>query len=923
MAWGRGFLLGGISLAVLVLKGPAIAADTAGGMPLKAPPNNAAYYDWTGLYIGINAGYGFGKSQTRALFSDAGTGTPLFATSSSSKLSGVIGGAQTGYNWQAGGWLFGLETDIQATNQHAGPTYVCPGAICNPTITDIDTPVTVAHDHKLDWFATLRGRLGATVTPDALIYATGGLAVAGIWHVGTVFDSSASVSPLLDVSQTTKMGWTVGAGIEAHLAGNWTGKIEYLHLDFGSGSLAAADPLNATLIALGLTARITDDILRVGLNYKLDPSATAASSDKTDTSGKSRMTHKTPAGAVWTWTGLYFGGHVGYSRGWVNNTLFDPSPTASAPAFGSLYGGLQFGYNHLLPSRLLLGIEADISFPNFVEDGLTAGLGTAQGTAVTDQIDYVATLRGRLGYTVGHWLIYATGGFAWSQARLVETPGLVSDADRILRTRTGWAAGMGTEVAIAADWTARLEYLYYHFGDVAGAFPSGTAYQSAFDMQTLRVGLNRQLDWANAGSAANWTSDSRLMASGDWNVHGQYTFVGQGYPTFHSPYEGPQSLTGGKQFKDTQSATAFIGFRPWDGTEVYVNPELLQGFGLNQVHGVAGFPNMEAQKASFPMTRFNLARAYLRQTFGLGGEQETIADGPNQLASKQDIARITVTAGKLTVTDFFDGNTYSHDGRTNFLNWNIYCCGSYDWTMDKISYTWGAFVELNQKYWAVRTGYFLVPVVSNDNRFDMRFPNGEYIGELELRYSLFSQPGKLRLMGWVNQANAGSYSEAVALPIDSPNYPDITLTRRVRTNYGFVVNAEQAITDDLGVFSRASWSPGLLEIIGWTDCSAALSLGTVLKGTAWGRPNDTIGLGGVVEALSPEARAYFAAGGLGILIGDGQLNYREEKILEVYYAYRIDKWSALTFDYQFIADPGYNADRGPVSVFAARFHAEF
>jgi high affinity Mn2+ porin len=178
-------------------------------------------------------------------------------------------------------------------------------------------------------------------------------------------------------------------------------------------------------------------------------------------------------------------------------------------------------------------------------------------------------------------------------------------------------------------------------------------------------------------------------------------------------------------------------------------------------------------------------------------------------------------------------------------------------------------------------------------------------------------------MAWMNQANMGSYSEAVALPIDSPNYPDITLTRRVRTNYGFVVNAEQAITDDLGVFSRASWSPGLLEIIGWTDCSAALSLGTVLKGTAWGRPNDAIGIGGVVEALSPQARAYFAAGGLGILIGDGQLNYREEKILEVYYAYRIDKWSALTFDYQFIADPGYNADRGPVSIFAARFHAEF
>ena len=185
-----------------------------------------------------------------------------------------------------------------------------------------------------------------------------------------------------------------------------------------------------------------------------------------------------------------------------------------------------------MPSRVLLGVEADVSFPEFFENGLIAGLGTAEGTAVTDQVDYVATLRGRLGYAVGHWLIYATGGFAWSQARFGETPGLLADEDRVLRTRTGWTAGMGAEVAIAADWTARLEYFYYSFGNVAGTFPSGTAYQSAFDIQTLRLGLNRQLDWGNAGSAGGWTSDQRLLASGDWNVHGQFTFIGQAVMVF-------------------------------------------------------------------------------------------------------------------------------------------------------------------------------------------------------------------------------------------------------------------------------------------------------------------------------------------------------------------------------------------------------
>jgi high affinity Mn2+ porin len=244
--------------------------------------------------------------------------------------------------------------------------------------------------------------------------------------------------------------------------------------------------------------------------------------------------------------------------------------------------------------------------------------------------------------------------------------------------------------------------------------------------------------------------------------------------------------------------------------------------------------------------------------------------------------------------------------------------------MDKISYTWGALAELNQKFWAIRGGYFLVPVVSNDNRYDAHvIERGEYIGELELRYSLFSQAGKLRLMPWVNIANAGSYSEAVLLPMTSPNYPDITLTRRVRANYGFVVNVEQAITNDLGLFSRVSWDAGQTEKIGWTDCDASFSLGAVLKGTSWGRASDRVGVGGVIEGLSPQARAYFAAGGLGILIGDGRLNYRPEQVLETYYSYSLNKWTTLTGDYQIIYNPGYNAERGPVSVFAARLHAEF
>jgi high affinity Mn2+ porin len=652
-------------------------------------------------------------------------------------------------------------------------------------------------------------------------------------------------------------------------------------------------------------------------------SAFGTSSRAADLVGKVPLRAPSLVAAPFDWTGAYFGGHVGYSRGYGRNTLFDPDPTAASTSFGSLFAGLQFGYNYVLPSRLLVGIEGDISFPNFLDDGNVTSRPTSIGS-VTEKLDFVSTVRGRAGYAFDHWLFYATGGFAWSQVRFLEDSGLTGNEDKVLRMRAGWALGAGAELAIAPGWTARLEYLYDRLGKASGIFPSGTGYESrTVDLNSLRLGLNRKLDWTGATTDAGNVAPAWAIDPDSWNVHGQVTYVEQGYPAFHSPYQGANSLSAGGQIQNTTSATAFVGYRPWDGTEIYVNPELMQGFGLSNTLGVAGFPNGEAQKSDFPMPRFNVARFFVRQTFGLGGEQETIEDGPNQLGGKQDISRITVTAGKFAVTDIFDVNAFAGDPRTTFLNWNIYGGGSYDWTMDKISYTWGAAAELNQKYWAFRAGYFLVPVVSNVNNFDTHIPQrGEYISELELRYSLFSQPGKLRLMGWANIANAGSYLDALAMPVAAPNYPDITLTRQVRTNYGFVANLEQAITSDLGVFSRATWSPGLVEIIGWTDCNESLSFGTVLKGNAWGRPDDKIGVAGVVEGLSPEARAYFAAGGVGILIGDGQLNYRPEQILEAYYAYSL-KWATLTFDYQFIVNPAYNADRGPVSIFSGRLHAEF
>jgi high affinity Mn2+ porin len=317
-------------------------------------------------------------------------------------------------------------------------------------------------------------------------------------------------------------------------------------------------------------------------------------------------------------------------------------------------------------------------------------------------------------------------------------------------------------------------------------------------------------------------------------------------------------------------------------------------------------------------------RFIVRQTFSFGGPRDTVADGPNQLATVLGASRLTVSVGRITVGDYFNGNAYANDPRANFLNWGTYGATAYDFGMDQLSWTWGAVAELLRGAWGVRAGYFLLPAVSGANAFDTQFPtHGEYALELERQYTVGAQPGAVRLLGWVNRGNMGSYTAALALPANTPNYPDVTLTRETRTNPGGVISADQAVTNDLGLFSRLSWSPGHIEIIGATDCSNSVALGGVLKGRAWGRPNDNIGLAGVTGGLSSDARAYFAAGGTGIVIGDGALNYRREQVLETYYALMLEQWMTVSVDYQFIADPAYNADRGPVSVFALRLHTAF
>jgi high affinity Mn2+ porin len=619
------------------------------------------------------------------------------------------------------------------------------------------------------------------------------------------------------------------------------------------------------------------------------------------------------------WSGFYIGGHTGYSRGSSSAVLSDPLSVSANSVVSGVIGGVQGGYNVHLPSGLLLGVEADLTFPNYFSSNSIVSILAGARSEVVEKLDYVGTARGRIGYASGHWLFYATGGFAFAGERFTNTPDISADQKHI-NVRPGWAAGAGLEYAFAPHWSVRLEYLYSQFDRANVRFPSGAEHASTLDFQQVRIGLNRKVDWPGSKS---WTPKTDLTdpESDRWEIHGQTTYLGQGYPGFRAPYTGTNSLTPAAQAQATWSNSLYLNARLWEGGEVYYNPELLQGFGLSDTVGLAGFSSGEAQKSNFPYPHYNTSRLYVRQTFGFGGEQEELASGQLQLPGKVDVNRLTLQAGKFSVGDIFDGNTYAKDTRKDFINWSIWAPGAFDYAADRLGLTYGVTAELNQKQWALRGGYFLMGAVSNSNNFDTQVVRrGQYVAELETRYSLFSLPGKLRTIGWVSSANSGSYRET----LDNPALNlDIALTRTGRLKYGYVFNVEQAITEDIGLFGRWSWNNGKTEIMSFTDIDASLSLGTSIKGARWGRPDDVVGLGGAINALSNDHRDFIAAGGLGPLIGDGQLNYRKERILETYYAYALTKQLTLTADYQFITNPAYNADRGPVHVFSGRFHGEF
>ncbi|WP_158922299.1 carbohydrate porin [Acidisphaera sp. S103] len=410
-----------------------------------------------------------------------------------------------------------------------------------------------------------------------------------------------------------------------------------------------------------------------------------------------------------------------------------------------------------------------------------------------------------------------------------------------------------------------------------------------------------------------------------WAVHGQTTTTWLLQPAFRSPYQGPQSLSSAANGRETVDATLYFGLRPWHGAEIWINPEIDQGFGLSQTFGVAGYVSGEAYKLGQASPYYQMPRAFFRQTIDLGGATQKVDPDLNQLGGSQTANRLVFTVGKFSVVDIFDTNKYAHDPRNDFLNWSIIDLGTFDYAANSWGYTYGAAAEWYQDWWTARVGLFDLSVVPNSQYLNNRFiSQAQFVAELEERHTLWNQPGKLKVLYWLIRGDLGSYDDALALAAANGQPPSTAAVRNYRSKAGIGLNLEQQITPDLGVFARAGWTQGSVEEVDFTDINESVSAGLSLAGSSWGRPDDTVGLAGAINLISHQGKQYLAAGGLGGIIGDGQLPQAgPEQIVEAYYSLALFGFAHATADYQFINDPAYNRQRGPVSVFGLRLHAQF
>ncbi len=418
---------------------------------------------------------------------------------------------------------------------------------------------------------------------------------------------------------------------------------------------------------------------------------------------------------------------------------------------------------------------------------------------------------------------------------------------------------------------------------------------------------------------AQETPDTNLIK--DWSIHFQQTTITQYHPSFNALYSGTNSLNPEAETKTSLTSTLFLGRRLWENSEIYFNVEIAGGEGFSGSTGVAGFPNGEVYRVGSPTPTFNLVRFFIKQIFPLSSGYNPVGDGENQIQTKKPDSYFSLSFGRFSLIDFFDNNKFSNDPRIQFINWSLMDNGAWDYPADTKGYTSGLVGEYIRPEWAFRISTAMVAKSANgmDMEYNIKYDHSETI-EIEHDYSLLSQPGAVRTLFFLTHADMGNYDLAAQLPAGNVNIIDTRANGR--TKYGFGFNAEQNLTNNIGMFLRIGWNDGKNETWMFTEIDQTSNAGFYFDGSLWSRKDDNAGIAFVMNQISKDHQAYLKAGGYGFIIGDGNLNYAPESILEAFYSLKVFEFLHASPDYQLIINPAYNKNRGPVNVFSIRIHIE-
>lgn len=431
-----------------------------------------------------------------------------------------------------------------------------------------------------------------------------------------------------------------------------------------------------------------------------------------------------------------------------------------------------------------------------------------------------------------------------------------------------------------------------------------------------------------------------------WNAYGQFTYISSWKPPFSARYTNLNgsinSLLPIYERSFTGTATLYLGGRPWKGAEAYFVPELISQRGFSQLRGLgAAIQNFELQKTGQEIPEVYMSRAFVRQTFGLGGEHTPAESGPMQLGTSYDDRRIVVSAGKFSILDFFDKNAFDIDPRQGLLSLSFMTYAAWDFAADARGYAWGNVDEIYWDDWSARIGRITGPKEPNQLPVDFRL--GRYYGdqaEVVHKHEIFGQEGRVRVIAYRNRENMGRFSDAVAVfdadpaknatacqtfnyGSHNPTAPDLCWVRKPNVKKGIGAFAEQYVAPDIGVFARGMYSDGKTEVDAYTATDRSLSVGMLAKGSSWSRPADVAGAAFNLGWISQPHVQYLKMGGVDGFIGDGFITPGAETALDLFYSVNLMRSFWVSGDYQHIANPAFNRDRGPVDVFSVRVHGEF